>query len=66
MRKEAIKKKRIECMRKLNQILLEVPAFYRELQRIFMSDNPQVTIMVQNLIFYNITYFIEKSFIIYI
>ena len=53
-------------MRKLNKILLEVPPFYRELQRIFMSDNPQVTIMVQNLIFYNITYFIEKSFIIYI
>ena len=34
-------------------ISLGVSPFYRELQEIFMDDHPQVTIMVQNLIFYN-------------
>ena len=65
MRKEEIEKKKIECMGKLNKILLGVPPFYRELQKIFMGDHPQVTIVVQNFIFYNITYFIENYFIIH-
>ena len=34
-------------------ISLRVSPFYRELQEIFMDDHPQVTIVVQNLIFYN-------------
>ena len=46
MRKEEIEKKKIECMGKLNKILLGVPPFYRELQKIFMDDRPQVTIVV--------------------
>ena len=34
-------------------ISLGVSPFYRELQEIFMDDYLQVTIVVQNLIFYN-------------
>ena len=37
----------------LYSISLGVSPFYRELQEIFMDDYPQVTIVVQNLIFYN-------------
>ena len=44
-------KEKIKCTRKLNRISLSVFPFYRELQKIFMNDHPQVTIMVQNLIF---------------
>ena len=40
-------------MGKLNRISLGLSPFYRELQKIFMDDHPQVTIVVQNLIFYN-------------
>ena len=43
----------IKCMRKLYWISLGVSFFYKELQKIFMDDHPQVTIVVQNLIFYN-------------
>ena len=46
-------KKRIECIEKLYWISLGVSPFYRELQKIFMNDYLQVTIVVQNLIFYN-------------
>ena len=46
-------KKRIECTRKLNKISLGVLPFYRKLQKIFMDNHPQITIVVQNLIFYN-------------
>ena len=46
-------RKRIECMGKLSWISLGVSPFYRELQKIFMDDYSQVTIVVQNLIFYN-------------
>ena len=38
---------------KLNRISLGVPSFYRKLQKIFMDDHPQVTIVIHNLIFYN-------------
>ena len=40
-------------MGKLNRISLGLSPFYRELQKIFIDDHPQVTIVVQNLIFYN-------------
>ena len=40
-------------MGKLNRISLGVLPFYRELHKIFMDDHSQVTIVVQNLIFYN-------------
>ena len=46
-------KKRIECTRKLNKISLGVLPFYRKLQKIFMDNHSQITIVVQNLIFYN-------------
>ena len=49
--------KRIEYMKKLSWISLRVSPFYRELHKIFMDDYPQVTIMVQNFIFYNNFYF---------
>ena len=38
----------------LYSISLGVSPFYMELQEIFMDDHSQVTIVVQNLIFYNI------------
>ena len=46
-------RKIIECMKKLSLISLGVSPFYRELQKIFMDDHPQVTIVIQNIIFYN-------------
>ena len=46
-------RKRMECIGKLYSISLGVSPFYRELQNIFMDDHPQVTIVVQNVIFYN-------------
>ena len=46
-------RKRIKCMKKLSWISLGVSPFYRELHKIFIDDHPQVTIVVQNLIFYN-------------
>ena len=46
-------RKRIECTGKLYWNSLGVSPFYRELHKIFMDDHPQVTIVVQNLIFYN-------------
>ena len=53
-------RKRIECTEKLYWNSSSVSPFYRELHKIFMDDHPQVTIMVQNLIFYN-TYNINKK-----
>ena len=35
----------------LYSISLGVSPFYRELQEIFMDDHPQITIVVQNLVF---------------
>ena len=46
-------RKRIECTKKLSWISLGVSPFYRESHKIFMDDHPQVTIVVQNIIFYN-------------
>ena len=41
---------------------IRVSPFYRELHKIFMDDHPQITIVVQHLIFYsifNILYFLR-------
>ena len=46
-------RKRIKCTRKLYLNFIRVSPFYRELQNIFIDDHPQVTTVVQNLIFYN-------------
>ena len=52
-------KERIECPGKLYWNSLGVSPFYRELHNIFMDDYPQVTIVVQNLIFYNNFFVLE-------
>ena len=52
-KKKKTRKKGWNAREKLNRFSLGAPPFYRELQKIYMDDHPQVTIVVQNLIFYN-------------
>ena len=47
------KENRIHGENSLYSISLGVSPFYRELHKIFVDDYPQVTIVVQNIIFYN-------------
>ena len=48
---EENKKENMECTKKPNRFSLGVLPFYRELQKIYINNHPQVTIVVQNLIF---------------
>ena len=45
---------------------INASSFYRELHKIFMDDHSEITIVVQNLIFYNNNFYLSKNYSLFL